>query len=131
VLLAGPVAAAVLAARYCRDAHGSVPFATIAIRQGIAAGVLAGLTGALFVTAFGTGTTALMLKSGALRHWLYDGQHLSALALYQHELSNSMGTQMYVFMCVAFPVIGLVMGAVGVAGMRSGQSAPLYLEFGD
>jgi len=90
--------------------------------------VLANLTGALFVTAFGTSTTALMLKSAALRHWLYDGQHLSALALYQHELNNSMGTQMYVLMCVAFPVIGLVMSAVGVAGTRPAVSEPLYLD---
>ena len=28
------------------------------------------------------------------------------------------------------PVIGLVMGAVGVAGMRPSQSAPLYPEPG-
>jgi len=131
LLLAGPVAAAVLAARCCRDADGSVPLAGTMIRQGIAAGVLANLTGALFVTAFGTSTTALMLKSAALRHWLYDGQHLSALALYQHELNNSMGAQMYVFMCVAFPVIGLAMGAVGVAGIRPSQSEPLYLELDD
>ena len=131
VLLAGPVAAAVLAARCCRDADGSGPLAGTMVRQGIAAGVLANLTGALFVTAFGTSTTALMLKSAALRHWLYDGQHLNALALYHHELNNSMGTQTYALMCVAFPVIGLVMGAVGVAGTRPSQSAPLYLELGD
>jgi hypothetical protein len=131
LLLAGPVAAAVLAARCCRDARGAAPFDSVAIRQGIAAGVLANLTGALFVTAFGTGTTALMLRSAALRHWLYGGQHLSALALYHHELNDSMGTQMYALMCVAFPVIGLLMGAVAVAGTRPSQSAPLYLELDD
>ena len=55
-------------------------------------------------------------------------EHLSALALYHHELNNSMGTQMYVLMCVAFPVIGLVMGAVGVAGTRPRAPEPLYLD---
>jgi hypothetical protein len=128
LLLAGPVAAAVLAARYSRSADGAVPFASTAIRQGIAAGVLANLTGALSVTAFGTGTTALMLRSAGLRDWLYGGLHLNALDLYHHELYSSMGTQMYALMCVTFPVIGLVMGAVGVAGTRPSQSAPLYLE---
>ena len=118
LLLAGPVAAAVLAARYSRSADGAVPFASTAIRQGIAAGVLANLTGALFVTAFGTGTTALMLRSAGLRDWLYGGLHLNALDLYHHELYSSMGTQMYALMCVTFPIIGLVMGAVGVAGTR-------------
>jgi sulfite exporter TauE/SafE len=82
------------------------------------AGVLANLTGALLVTTLGTSTTALMLKSGTLRDWLYSGQHLSPLALYHQEIYDSTGTEMYVAMCVAFPVIGLIMGAIGVAGMR-------------
>ena len=43
---------------------------------------------------------------------------LPALALYQHELYSSMGTQMYALICVAFPVIGLIMGGAGVAGTR-------------
>jgi hypothetical protein len=124
VLLAGPVAAAGLAGRYSHNADGSVPFASVAIRQGIAAGTLAGLTGALFVTAFGTGTTALMLKSAALRGWLYHGQHLSALGLYHAELSASMGTQTYALICVAFPVIGLIMAAAGMAGTRLGEISP-------
>jgi len=118
LLVGGPVAAAVLAARYCRGADGSAPMAGAAIRQGIAAGVLANLTGALLVTGLGTSTTALMLKSAAVRDWLYHSQHLSALSLYHTELNASMGTQMYALMCVAFPVIGLFMAAAGVAGTR-------------
>jgi hypothetical protein len=122
LLLGGPAAAAVLAARSCRDADGAVPYPSAAIGQGIAAGVLANLTGALLVTTLGTGTTALMLKSGALRHWLYGSQNLSPLALYHQEIATSTGTETYVVMCIAFPVIGLVMGAVGVAGTRSRQA---------
>ncbi|HEY2270910.1 MAG TPA: hypothetical protein VGI96_50425 [Streptosporangiaceae bacterium] len=118
LLLGGPAAAAVLAARSCHDADGSVPYPGAAIRQGIAAGVLANLTGALLVTTLGTSTTALMLKSGALRAWLYSGQHLSPLALYHQEVYDSTGTEVYVAMCVAFPVIGLIMGAIGVAGLK-------------
>ena len=117
LLLGGPVTAAVLAARYCRGADGSAPLAGAAIRQGIAAGVLANLTGALLVAGLGTSTTAVMLKSAAFRHWLY-GPHLSALALYHQELNDSMGTQMYALICVSFPVIGLLMAAAGVAGTR-------------
>jgi hypothetical protein len=90
------------------DPNGKLTQLTAAVRQGAAGLVPAGR-----------------------RHWLYDGQHLSALALYQGELTNSMGTQMYVLMCVACPVIGLVTGAVGAAGMRPSQSAPLYLELDD
>jgi hypothetical protein len=58
-----------------------------------------------------------MLKSAALRHWLY-GPHLSALTLYHQELNDSMGTQMYALICVSFPVVGLIMAAAGVAGTR-------------
>ncbi len=93
LLLGGPAAAAVLAARSCRDADGSVPYPGAAIRQGIAAGVLANLTGALLVTTLGTSTTALMLKSGTVRDWLYGGQHLSPLALYHQEVYDSTGTR--------------------------------------
>jgi hypothetical protein len=118
LLLGGPAAAAVLAARSCRDADGSVPYPSAAVRQGIAAGVLANLTGALLVTTLGTGTTALMLKSAGLRDWLYSGRHLSPLALYHQEIYDGTGTEMYAAMCVAFPVIGLIMGAIGVAGLR-------------
>jgi len=118
LLLAGPAAAAVLAARYSRGPDGAPAFASVAIRQGIAAGIVATLTGALFVTALGTGTTALMLRWAALRDWLYHGQHLSALGLYHSELYSSMGTQAYVLVCLGFPVAGLIMAGAGVAGLR-------------
>jgi hypothetical protein len=122
LLLGGPAAAAMLAARRRRGADGSVPPADIRIRQGIAAGVLANLTGALFVTALGTSTTALTLTSGALRQWFYHSQHLSTLALYHREQIASVSTEVYVVMCIAFPVIGLIMSALGVAGVRPGEA---------
>jgi hypothetical protein len=122
LLLGGPAAAAMLAARRRRGADGSVPPADIRIRQGIAAGVLANLTGALFVTALGTSTTALTLTSGALRQWFYHGQHLSTLTLYHREQIASVSTEVYVVVCIAFPVIGLIMGALGVAGVRPGEA---------
>jgi hypothetical protein len=57
----------------------------VAIGQGIAAGILANGTGALFATAMDTGTTALMLKSVWLRHLFYHDQ-LSVIAMYRHEI---------------------------------------------
>ena len=43
----------------------------------------------------------------------YHGQHLSAAAAYSHELIASGNGSSYSFMCVIFPVIGLVMSAGG------------------
>ena len=64
LLVGGPVVVAVLASRRCRELDGAKPPYRVTIGQGIAAGVLATGTGALFATAMGAGTTALMLKIG-------------------------------------------------------------------
>jgi hypothetical protein len=65
---------------------GGVPGRSSGFRidQGIAAGVLATMTGALFVTALGTSTVALLLESAGLRHWLSHGQ-VTAIASYRAD----------------------------------------------
>ena len=79
LLFGGPVAAGVLAGwRYCRRPGRSVKLALARIKQGIVAGVLANLVGALFVTVLGTGIIALTIKVARLRPWVYHAQHLSA-----------------------------------------------------
>ena len=129
LLVGGPVAAAVLAVRACRDAAGSVPPAATRFRQGVAAGVLANLTGALFVTALGTSTTALTLTSASLRQWLYHGDRLSALALYHREQLASVSTEVYVVMCVAFPLVGLFMSLLA-AGFATHPPEEIPAETG-
>ncbi len=116
LLFGGPVAAGVLAAwRHCRRPGRSINLARARIGQGIAAGFLANVVGALFVSVLGTGTVALTIKVAWLRPWAYHAQHLSAAAAYRHELTASANTGIYFAMCVLFPVIGLVMGTLGVA----------------
>ena len=77
LLFGGPAVVAVSASRRCRELDGVKPSYGVRVGQGIAAGVLVTGTGALFVTALGTSTTAMLLRSTWLRHWLYHG-HLSA-----------------------------------------------------
>jgi hypothetical protein len=113
LLIGGPAAAALLAGRRCPRPGRSIELAQARMSQGIAAGFLANLVGALFVTVIGTGSTALMLKAAWLRHWLYHGE--LAGAVYRHELSASEGVVVYFLICLAFPVIGLVMGTLSVA----------------
>ena len=67
----------------------------------------------MIVTAAGTGTVALMPRSGGLLHWLYSGQHMSAAVAYNRELAASMNAQGYFLILLFFPVIGLILGAAG------------------
>ena len=46
-------------------------------------------------------------------HWLYPGQHLSAAVVYHRALRASVGADGYGLMLLAFPVIGLILGAAG------------------
>jgi hypothetical protein len=114
LLVGGPVMVAVLASRRCRELDGAKPPYRVTIGQGIAAGVLATGTGALFATAMGTGTTALMLKSASLRHWLYHDQ-LSVIAMYRHEIYAAANVNGYPLILIGFPVIGLLVSAMSVA----------------
>ena len=91
--------------------------------QGVVAGVLASLSGALIVTVAGMGTIALMLHAAWLRSLFAHGQHLNAVVLYSHELDASSNAQGYLLMCLAFPVIGLFMGAMAAAVVGGSPSA--------
>jgi hypothetical protein len=91
--------------------------------QGVVAGVLASLSGALIVTVAGTGTIALMLHAAWLRTLFDQGQHLNAVVLYSHELDASSNAQGYLLMCLAFPIIGLFMGTMAAAVVWGSPSA--------
>jgi hypothetical protein len=97
--------------------------------QGFAAGLVSGGVGALFVTVLGSGSVALLVKSAWVRDWLYQGQHVTASAVYGRELFVSQNVTAYPFLLVAFPVIGLVLGLTGagianvVGSSRAGSGA--------
>jgi hypothetical protein len=116
LLFGGPVAAGMLAARWhCRRPGRSIELAQARIGQGIVAGVLANLVGALFVTVLGTGLIALLIKAARLRPLVYHAPHLSTAAAYGHVLHASQNAGLYIAMCVIFPIIGLIMSALGAA----------------
>ena len=77
--------------------------------------MLANGTCALFVTAVGTGTTALMLKSTWLLHWLNHDHQLTAVAAYRLELYAGTGVFAYFLMLISFPVIGLFISTAAAA----------------
>ena len=124
LVLGAPVAATVIANRHYTASSSSPPSVGARIRQVMAAGLLVSLTGALVVDVLGTGTTAVMLREAWLRNWLYHGQHLlygvqnlsadlrtmPAIA-YGHQLTGSVDASAFNFICVAFPLIALVLSA--------------------
>jgi len=78
----------------------------------------------MFVSALGTGTIALMLRSTWLLHWLNHGHQLTAIAAYRYEANASSGAAVYLFMLIWFPVIGLLMSALGAACTPLSRPAP-------
>ena len=127
LLFGGPAAAGVLAAWRGRGPGGAALPRNVRIGQGIAAGVLANGIAALFTTALGTGTVALMLRSAWLLRWLNHGHQLTAIAAYRYEATASSGADVYLFMLIWFPVIGLLMSLLGVACTPLGRPAPREL----
>ena len=111
LLLCGPLAAGGMAGRLYRGPDSPSQVDTARVWQGAAAGFLATGIGALIVTVVGTGTIALMPRSGGLLHWLYPGQHLSAAVVRERELWASLNASGYFLILLAFPVIGLILGA--------------------
>jgi hypothetical protein len=93
----------------------------------VAAGLLANLVGALFVTVLGNGTIALMLKAAWLRSWLYHGPHLffgvdglrpvlgsdpGAIA-YAHEITAAQDSGAFIAVCMVFLLITLAVTTFG------------------
>jgi hypothetical protein len=97
----------------------------------LAAGILASLVSALFVTVAGTGTIAAMLAAPSVRNWLYHSHQLSGVALlrllfqgdpaalaYSHQITAATDAPPFLIICIAFP-FALVLtgfGALGVSG---------------
>ena len=113
LVFGAPLIAGAIAGRRCCVPDD--PGQAIAARgwQGVAAGLVSSGVGALFVTAFGSATTALLVRSAWMRDLLYHGQHLTATAVYGRELFASRNAASYFVLLVAFPIIGLVLGTAG------------------
>ena len=92
----------------------------------MAAGLLTGLAGALFVTVSGTGTIAAMLTAPWLRNWLYHGHPLSGVSglrlllrgnpatlAYSHQITAAADAPPFLIICIVFPLIALVLAGFG------------------
>jgi hypothetical protein len=112
LVFGAPLAVGAIAGRRCY-VSGTLETGADPGLQGLAAGVVSGGTGALVVTALGSGTTALLVKSAWVRGVLYHGQHLTASAVYGRELFTAQDVVGYSLLCVAFPIIGVLMGMAG------------------
>lgn len=109
-LFAAPVVAGAVARRRYRGSGNPEQLANARSWQGGAAGLLATGVGALIVTVLGTGTIALMPRTGWMLRWLYPGQHLLAAVAYTRELRASADAAGYLLILLLFPAIGFVLG---------------------
>jgi hypothetical protein len=149
LVLFGPAVVAMVAdRRYLASSSSPPPFGA-RVRQMLAAGLLTSMTGALLVAVLSNGTTAVMLKAAWLRNWLYHGPHLlygvqnlssdlrtSPAVAYSHQLTGAEDAGVFLVMCIAFPVLGLLLtsliavcrmdaaAAAGQAGPRPGGGGP-------
>ena len=113
LVFGAPLACGVIAGLRCHVPDDLGQASVARAWQGLAAGLVSGGVGALFVTVFGSGTTALLVKSAWVRDLLYHGQHLTASAVYGRELYASQDVTAYFALLIGFPLIGLVMGLTG------------------
>ncbi len=110
LLLGGPLATALLAGWRCRGSVGPLGQAEARIRQGVAAGTLATVVGSLVVCTVGPVTMALMPRAGWLVHVLYPGQQITTVGV--DNLVHGYFPAGYFLIWLAFPVIGLAIGAL-------------------
>ena len=82
------------------------------IRQGVAAGLVAGLTGAMLAVLLGTATIALLPHDSQLLGWLYP--HLSHAAILPAEQGAGGNAAGYLLLLLAIPFAGLGAGSVAV-----------------
>jgi hypothetical protein len=123
LLFGAPLVAGAIAGRRCHVPDDPGQASVTRTWQAFAAGVVSSGVGVVFVTVLGTGTTALLVRSARVRGLLYHGQHLTASAIYGRELFAAQDVAGYAFVCVAFPIIGLVMGLAD-AGFANATGAP-------
>jgi hypothetical protein len=115
LVFGAPLIAGAIAGLRCYVPDGPDQAAAARAWQGFAAGLVSGGVGAVFVTVFGSGSTALLVKSAWVRDWLYHGQHVTASAVYGRELFASQNVMGYFVLLIGFPFVGLVMGLIGSA----------------
>jgi hypothetical protein len=124
LLFGAPLVAGAIAGRRCHVPDDPGQASAARAWQGFAAGVVSGGVGVVFFTVLGTGTTALLVRSAWVRGLLYHGQHLTASAIYGRELFAAQDVTGYAFLCVAFPIIGLMMGLAGAGYANATGTLP-------
>jgi hypothetical protein len=113
LVFSAPLIAGAIAGRRCHVPDDPGEASVARVWQGVAAGVVSSGVGAVFVTVFGSSTTALLVKSALVRDWFYHGQHVTASAVYGRELYASQNVQGYFILLIGFPIIGLILGVFG------------------
>jgi hypothetical protein len=92
------------------------------IRQGVAAGLVAGLTGAMLAVLLGTATIALLPHDSQLLGWLYP--HLSHAATLPAEQGAGGNAAGYLLLLLAVPFVGFGVGSIGALSATLDRAQP-------
>jgi hypothetical protein len=124
-LPAAPVVAALAAARRAPGRDSRLPPGDDRARQGLFAGLCAGVAAALVASALGTGTAAFLPHEPVLLSWAYPVRHLAHDALIRYAADVSQATAAYIFALLLFPLIGAGLGAwAGMSAIRAPGQRP-------
>lgn len=136
LLLIAPVLAMIVAGRRHTASAGPAPSRRAGTRQLIAAGLLTHLIGALFVIVAGSGTIAAVLTAPWLRNWVFRNHPLSGVAglrflvqgdpgalAYSHQITAAADAPPFLILCIAFPVVALVLTGMTALALELADSA--------
>jgi hypothetical protein len=114
LVAAAAIAAGVKAARRTSRHNGKLPLHTARARQGVAAGVCAGMAAAVTVSVLGISTIALVPSDARVLEWTLPSQILpSASSVYRFEVSVTEAAAGYLLVFIFFPILGAGLGAWG------------------
>jgi hypothetical protein len=113
LVLGAGIFAGVRAARRSRRHDGRLPTVDSRARQGMAAGICAGVAAALVVSILGISTIALAPHEAAALVWTLPGVGRGPASIYDFEVSLSEAGAGYLLVLLFFPVLGAGLGAWG------------------
>ncbi len=107
------VVAGLMAARRTSGRGSQLPLADTRARQGVAAGLCAGVAAALVVSILGIGTIALLPQEAARLQWALPGRHAGPGSLYAFEVSLSNSAAGHLLVLIFAPLLFAGLGAWG------------------
>jgi len=113
LILGAAIAVGLVAARRVKHREGKLPIADMRARQGVAAGICAGMTAALVVSVLGATTIALAPHEAMRLDWTLPSRLIDSGTVYGFEVSVTDAAAGFLLVLIVFPILGAGLGAWG------------------